>query len=123
MRINPNLALLSIVFLFIIGCLCYNGFSAEEVHFDGEVIDKHYTPETGGSGSGVSSNGGVVFVDTSDPEAFSMIVRKSDKIVFSIKTEPSVYYNVQVGDKVECVELIGSLTGKSIYVKCRTKKD
>lgn len=100
---------LSTVFLLI------DGLASKPEVFYGNVIDKHYKAErnSSGTGYGMTTNGksGVILTSESEPEEFLIMVKtKSGKIV-TVKCKPELYYDKQIGDKIECNSYKGLFTG------------
>jgi len=64
------------------------------VQHKGIIIDKVYTPST--SGTGISSSGKLVFVNT--PQTFTMVLKMPDGSIETKKVNSEVYYHSDKGD-------------------------
>lgn len=87
--------------------------------FSGEVIDRHYKAERINSGTGlaVGGNGGIGVVTTTevDSEEFLIMVKTESKIV-TVKCKPELYYQKQVGERIDCNAYKGLFTGTVWYM-------
>lgn len=83
--------------------------------FYGNVIDKHYKAErtSVGTGTAVGSNGnvGVVITTEVDPEEFLIMVKTESGKIVAVKCEPELYYQKEVGERIDCNAYKGLFTG------------
>ena len=83
--------------------------------FYGNVIDKHYKAErtSVGTGTAVGSNGNVDVVTTTevDPEEFLIMVKTESGQIVTVKCEPELYYQKEVGERIDCNAYKGLFTG------------
>ncbi len=114
----------SIIAIFILGLafLLIDGIASKPEPFYGSVIDKHYKAErtSVGTGTAVGSNGsvGVVTTTETDTEEFLIMVKTETGEIVTVKCEPELYYEKQVGQKIDCKAYKGLFTGAtwSMYV-------
>ena len=113
----------SVIALIILGItlIVIDGINTEPKPFYGTVIDKHYKAERNstGAGYGMTSNGkmGVVVSSESEPEKFLIMVETENGKIVTVKCSPELYYKKQIGEKIECNNYIGSITGMSWALK------
>ena len=106
-------------FIFLIIFLLIFGFSdgifSKPETFYGTVVDKQYKAERNSTGIGYATstggNGTVVVVSEHESEKFLVMVKtKSDEVV-TVECPAEVYYQKQIGHKIECVANKGLFTG------------
>lgn len=109
----------SIIAIFILGLafLLIDGIASKPEPFYGNVIDKHYKAERNsvGTGTAIGSNGsvGVVTTTETDPEEFLIMVKTETGKIVTVKCEPELYYEKQVGQKIDCKAYKGFFTGST----------
>lgn len=107
----------SLIAIFILGLAFFliDGIASKPEPFYGSVIDKHYKAEitSVGTGTAVGSNGsvGVVTTTETDPEEFLIMVKTETGKIVTVKCEPELYYEKQVGQKIDCKAYKGLFTG------------
>ena len=101
----------------ILVLFCVDMFGGEDKYFEGTVIDKHYKAERNstGTGYGMTSNGkmGVVVTSESEPEKFLVMVKTENAQIFTVKCSAELYYKKEIGEQIECNNYIGYFTGMS----------
>ncbi|MBE7671577.1 hypothetical protein F7649_10680 [Tenacibaculum piscium] len=109
----------SVIALIILGVtfIVIDVINAKPKQFYGTIIDKHYKAErnSNGTGYGMTSNGkmGVVVTSESEPEKFLVMVEIENGKIFTVECSPELYYKKQIGEKIECNNHICSFTGMS----------
>jgi hypothetical protein len=115
--ISSILALILFGLLFI----CMDGLMSKPEFYSGNVIDKHYSAESHrtGTGVGVTSSGqtGVVMTSESEPEKFLLMVKTKTGNVVTAKCKPELYYEKEIGQKIEFAVYKGRFTGMSWSVR------
>ena len=101
---------LGLVFLLI------DGIASKPYPFDGIVMDKQYKAEVNstGTGYGIMSNGksGMIITHQHEEEEFLLMVKTSNKEVVTVKCSAGLYYEKEIGQKIECNASKGFFTGK-----------
>lgn len=109
--LSSIIAILILGFAFIL----IDGIASKPEAFCGNVIDKHYKAErtSVGTGTAVGSNGNVGVVTTTevDPEEFLIIVKTESGEIVTVKCEPELYYDKEIGDRIDCNAYKGLFTG------------
>lgn len=112
----------SMVVVIILGMLFLgiDGIASRPESFHGYVIDKHYKAEriSVGTGTAVGSNGNVGVITTTefDPEDFLIMVKDESGRVVTVKCDPELYYQKEIGDSIVCEEYKGLFTGAVWHV-------
>lgn len=74
--------------------------------FYGSVVDKHYKAERNSTGIGYGmtsgGNSGVIVTTEHENEKFLIMVKTESGKVVTIECEPEVYYQKEVGQKIDC---------------------
>jgi len=94
---------------------CVDGFTTKSVLFTATVIDKKYSAESTsvGTGTAVTSGGhvGVVTTVNTEPEKFLLIVKNESGKIYTADCSPELYYQKEIGNKIDCSFSIGRITG------------
>ena len=107
----------SIIAIVILGLgfILIDGIASKPEAFYGNVIDKHYEVESHrtGTGVGVTSSGktGVVMTFESEPEKFLLMVKTESGKIVTVKCEPELYYQKEIGERIDCNAYKGLFTG------------
>ena len=107
----------SLIAIVILGItfLLIDGIASKSEAFYGNVIDKHYKAEmtSVGTGTAVGSNGvvGVVTTTEVDPEEFLLMVKNESGKIVTVKCEPELYYEKEVGERLYYNVYKGLFTG------------
>jgi hypothetical protein len=107
----------SIIAIFILGIafILIDGIASKPKPFYGSVIDKHYKAERNstGTGYGMTSGGSSGVIITSEHESgkFLLMVKTESGEVVTVECEPELYYEKQIGQKIDCNAYKGLLTG------------
>lgn len=84
----------------------------------GVLIEKHYVPgsESSGSGWGVGHNGKPVYIIThsSAKEKFILLVKATDGSVWSVESDPSLFFAKNPSDSVRFEVNEGRLSGMDL---------
>ena len=92
-----------------------DGIAIKPEAFYGSVIDKHYKAERTSvrAGTAVGSNGNVGVVATTevDPEEFLIMVKTASGKIVTVKCEPELYYEKEIGERIDCNAYKGLFTG------------
>ena len=92
-----------------------DGIASKPESFYGNVIDKHYEAESNRTvtGVGVTSSGktGVVMTSESEPEKFLLMVKTESGKIVTVKCEPELYYEKEIGERIESNAYKGLFTG------------
>lgn len=115
--VNENPILSVILFLCFLGLSVFllDGISCKTKTLRGNVIDKHYKPEQNstGTGYGMTSNGqnGVIVTHEYEHEKFLLILKSRGGKIFTVESNPELYYKKQIGDPVRFDVYLGRITG------------
>ena len=107
----------SIIAIFILGLafLLVDGIASKPEPFYGTVIDKRYKAERNSTGTGYgmtsSGKGGVIVTSEHESEKFLLMVKTENGKVVTVECEPELYYEKQVGQKIDCKAYKGFFTG------------
>lgn len=107
----------SLIAIFILGLAFFliDGIASKPEPFYGSVIDKHYKAERNstGTGYGMTSSGksGVIVTSEHESEKFLLMVKTENGNVVKVQCEPELYYEKQVGQKIDCKAYKGFFTG------------
>lgn len=107
----------SIIAIVILGFafILIDGIASKPEAFYGNVIDKHYKAErtSVGTGTAFSSNGGVGVITTTeiDPAEFLIMVKTESGQIVTVKCEPELYYEKEIGERIDCNAYKGLFTG------------
>lgn len=107
----------SIIAIVILGLafILIDGIASKPEAFYGNVIDKHYKAErtSVGTGTVVGSNGGVGVVTTTevDTEEFLIMVKTESGKIVTVKCEPELFYEKELGERIDCNAYRGLFTG------------
>ena len=110
----------SLIAIFILGLafLLIDGIASKPDPFCGIVIDKHYKAERNsvGTGYGMTSSGksGVIVTSEHESEKFLLMVKTESGNVVTVECEPELYYEKQVGQKIDCKDYKGFFTGVTL---------
>jgi hypothetical protein len=114
---KPIPILSSIMAILILGLtfIVIDQIASKPEAFYGNVIDKHYKAErtSVGTGTSVGSNGSVGVVTTTevDPEEFLIMVKTESGKIVTVNCEPELYYQKEVGERIDCNAYKGLFTG------------
>lgn len=103
--------------IFILGLVFFliDGIASKPELFYGNVIDKHYKPEINSTGTGYGitggGKGGLIVTSEHEREKFLLMVKTEANQVVTIECEPNLYYEKQIGQKIECEAHKGYFTG------------
>ena len=109
----------SLIAIFFLGLAFFliDGIASKPEPFYGSVIDKHYKSERNSTGTGYgmtsSSKSGVIVTSEHESEKFLLMVKTDNGKVVTVECEPELYYEKQVGQKVDCKAYKGFLTGST----------
>jgi hypothetical protein len=109
----------SLIAIFILGLVFFliDGIASKPEPFYGSVIDKHYKAESHrtGTGYGMTSSGksGVIVTSEHESEKFLLMVKTENGKVVTVECEPTLYYEKQVGQKIDCKAYKGFFTGST----------
>lgn len=109
----------SLIAIFILGLAFFliDGIASKPEPFYGTVIDKHYKAERNstGTGYGMTSSGKSCVIVTSEHESekFLLMVKTDNGKVVTVECEPELYYEKQVGQKIDCKAYKGFFTGST----------
>ena len=109
----------SLIAIFILGLAFFliDGIASKPKPFYGSVIDKHYKAERNstGIGYGMTSSGksGVIVTSEHECEKFLLMVKTESGQVITVECEPTLYYEKQVGQKIDCKAYKGFFTGST----------
>lgn len=109
----------SLIAIFILGLAFFliDGIASKPEPFYGTVIDKHYKAERNSTGTsyGMTSSGksGVIVTSEHESEKFLLMVKTDNGKVVTVKCEPELYYEKQVGQKIDCKAYKGFFTGST----------
>jgi len=107
----------SIIAIVILGLafVLIDGFASKPERFYGSVIDKHYKAERNstGTGYGITSSGknGIIVTTEHEGEKFLIMVKTESGKVVTVECAPEVYYQKEVGQKIDCNAYKGYFTG------------
>ena len=107
----------SLIAISILGFALFliDGIASKPEPFFGIVIDKHYKAERNstGTGYGITSSGesGVIVTSEHERERFLLMVKTEGGKVVTVGCEPELYYEKQVGQKIDCKAYKGFFTG------------
>jgi hypothetical protein len=107
----------SLVAIFILGFAFFliDGIASKPEPFYGSVIDKHYKAERNSTGTGYgitrSGEGGVIVTSEHESEKFLLMVKTESGQVVTVECDPTLYYEKQVGQKIDCKAYKGFFTG------------
>lgn len=111
----PILSSIIAIIIAAFGFLLIDTIASKPEVFYGNVIDKHYEAESDRTGTGVgvtsSGNTGVVFTSESEPEKFLLIVKTQSGKIVTIKCKPELYYEKEIGERIEFNAYKGLFTG------------
>ena len=109
----------SLIAIFILGLAFFliDGIASKPEPFYGSVIDKYYKAERNitGTGYGMTSSGknGVIVTSEHESEKFLLMVKTDNGKVVTVECEPELYYEKQVGQKIDCKAYKGFFTGST----------
>ena len=109
----------SLIAIIILGLAFFliDGIASKPEPFYGTVIDKHYKAERNstGTGYGMTSSGkrGVIVTSEHESEKFLLMVKTDNGKVITIECKPELYYEKQVGQKIDCKAYKGFFTGST----------
>ncbi len=109
----------SLIAIFILGLAFFliDEIASKPEPFYGTVIDKHYKAERNSTGTsyGMTSSGksGVIVTSEYESEKFLLMVKTDNGKVVTVKCEPELYYEKQVGQKIDCKAYKGFFTGST----------
>jgi len=97
----------SLIAIFILGLAFFliDGIASKPEPFYGSVIDKHYKAERNSSG--------VIVPSEHESEKFLLMVKTESGQVVTVECEPTLYYEKQVGQKIDCKAYKGFFTGST----------
>ncbi len=107
----------SIIAIVVLGLafILVDGIASKPESFYGSVIDKHYKAERNstGTGYGMTSSGksGVIVTSEHEDEKFLIMVKTESGKVVTVECEPEVYYQKEIGQKIDCNAYKGYFTG------------
>ena len=107
----------SLIAIFILGLtfLLIDVIASEPELFYGTVINKHYKAEIerSGTGYGMTSSGqsGVIVISEYESEKFLLMVKNEKGNIVTVECKPELYYEKQVGQKIDCNTYKGFFTG------------
>lgn len=109
----------SLIAIFILGLAFFliDGIASKPEPFYGSVIDKYYKAERNstGTGYGMTSSGksGVIVTSEHESEKFLLMVKTDNGKVVTVECEPELYYEKQVGQKIDCKAYKGFFTSST----------
>ena len=109
----------SLIAIIILGLAFFliDGIASKPEPFYGTVTDKHYKAERNstGTGYGMTSSGkrGVIVTSEHESEKFLLMVKTDNGKVITIECKPELYYEKQVGQKIDCKAYKGFFTGST----------
>ena len=109
----------SLIAIIILGLAFFliDGIASKPEPFYGTVIDKHYKAERNstGTGYGMTSSGksGVIVTSEHESEKFLLMVKTDNGKVITVECKPELYYEKQVGQKIDCKAYKGFFTGST----------
>lgn len=109
----------SLIAIFILGLAFFliDGIASKPEPFYGSVIDKYYKAKRNstGTGYGMTSSGksGVIVTSEHESEKFLLMVKTDNGKVVTVECEPELYYEKQVGQKIDCKAYKGFFTGST----------
>ncbi len=115
---NPLFSSTILILILGIAFILIEIFFCNKETFYGKVMDKQYKSETTSVGTGtiVNPNGSVGVVTTNvDPEEFLIMVKTENGKIVTVKCEPELYYEKQIGEQIEFNVCKGFLT-KTIWL-------
>lgn len=109
--LSSIIALLFSGVLFII----VDMINSDSEPFYGVIVDKHYKAEINstGTGYGMTSSGKMGMVTTSQRESedFLVMVKTDRGGIYTVSVSAELYYEKEIGNKIDCVKHIGLFTG------------
>lgn len=104
-----------IVAILMIAFILIDGVASKPEPFYGTVVDKHYKAERTSiaTGPAVGTDGtmGVVTTSDFDPEEFLIMVKTEKGNIVTVTCEPELYYQKEVGERIDCTAYKGLFTG------------
>lgn len=110
----PGIMTIFCILILIMGFFLLDSVMGIPEHHTGTVVDKHYKPERHSSGTGVGMAGGktaVVYTSSHESEAFLLMVKTSEGRIETVKCEPELYYEKEIGNNLEFKIRKGRATG------------
>ena len=113
----PIVSSLTAIFILGLAFFLIDGIASKPEPFYGTVIDKHYKAERNstGTGYGMTSSGksGVIVTSEHESEKFLLLVKTDNGKVVTVECEHELYYEKQVGQKIDCKAYKGFFTGST----------
>lgn len=104
-----------VVLILGLAFILIDGMAGKPEAFNGIVVDKHYEAEQNstGTGYGMTSSGesGVIVTSTYEGEKFLIMVKTETGKIVTVECVPEVYYQKEIGQKIDCVVYKGFFTG------------
>lgn len=114
----PIIAGIATILVLGLAFILIDGIAGKSEPFYGTVIDKYYKAERNGIGTGygITSSGksGVIVTSEYEGEKFLLMVKNQNGNVVTVECKPQLYYEKQIGEKIECKAYKGWISG-SIY--------
>lgn len=111
----PIVSSIIAIVILAIAFFLIDGIASKPEAFYASVVDKHYKAErtSVGTGTAVGSNGNVGVVTTTevDPEEFLIMVKTESGKIVTVKCEPELYYEKEIGQRIDCNAYKGLFTG------------
>lgn len=105
------------IFILVFAFFLIDGIASKPEPFYGSVIDKHYKAERNSTGTdyGMTSSGksGVIVTSEHESEKFLLMVKTESGQVVTVECEPELYYQKEVGQKIDCKAYKGYFTGST----------
>lgn len=113
----PIVRSLITIFILVLTFFLIDGIASKPEPFYGSVIDKHYKAERNSTGTGygmtISGKSDVIVTSEYEIEKFLLMVKTDNGKVVNVECEPELYYEKQVGQKIDCKAYKGFFTGST----------
>jgi hypothetical protein len=113
----PIVRSLITIFILVLTFFLIDGIASKPEPLYGSVIDKHYKAERNSTGTGygmtISGKSDVIVTSEYEIEKFLLMVKTDNGKVVNVECEPELYYEKQVGQKIDCKAYKGFFTGST----------